>query len=392
MNQTLVKFDVDRVPPSTTKFPTIASDIEALRRLSASADTLRKDSNYSGQNKLSAQIADTRRIEAISMVPRPLVEFEYSDENGPHPVIEALNVAYDEHLAIRFSPDMIWLMIAHGVSLHLQQNPGDGPKHLSTSNKQHIEIERNEFVLGSKDNDWAGVVAEFGDKIRELAGADFHDQFSQSFSTTTSIEATAMKVSLMEAGSLYFTYGMTTRCGIPSIELEGTVEDWQKIADLAPLVAQYGMDWWVPFLTNVTNAFLEAAKGNADPYFWQSFFKVNNASGGPFIDGYVVQLFPYLVTSIGVIKNKYIDPVYQGGWGGPTAEDFPGGYSIAPMRWKYYEQRFGIKLIAGFTGCSQDDSLTLRPEIGWVIVEAPSVLSEDASLKENERSGTVATA
>ena len=241
--------------------------------------------------------------------------------------------------------------------------------------------------MGSSDNDWDGVIDEFGDKIRALAGAEFHDQFVQEFSTTTKIESTAMKVTLMEAGSLYFTFGLLTRCGIPAIELEGTLEDWEKIARLASTVANYGLGWWTPYLSIVTEQLLEMARGRADLSFWKDFYKANEASGGPYVNGHILKLFPYVINhSKALCKNEFFDcDGNKGSFDGCPTRSFPGGYSIAPMRWKYFGKLVGMKLISGFAGFSQDDRSVLRPEIGWVIAEAPSMLDEDASLPANER-------
>ena len=42
------------------------------------------------------------------------------------------------------------------------------------------------------------------------------------------------------------------------------------------------------------------------------------------------------------------------------------------MRWEYLHQRFDMELLGGFVGVAQDGgTLCLRPEVGWVVREAP---------------------
>ena len=62
------------------------------------------------------------------------------------------------------------------------------------------------------------------------------------------------------------------------------------------------------------------------------------------------------------------------GWAtGPTMEQLPGGLSKAPFRWDYLDRCFDMEFLGGFVGVAQDqETLTLRPEIGWAVREAPA--------------------
>ncbi|MGO9465079.1 MAG: DUF4419 domain-containing protein [Isosphaeraceae bacterium] len=57
------------------------------------------------------------------------------------------------------------------------------------------------------------------------------------------------------------------------------------------------------------------------------------------------------------------------GWG-PRISELPSGISRAPFHWDYLEQSFDMEFLGGFVGVAQDqESLTLRPEIGWAVRE-----------------------
>ena len=52
---------------------------------------------------------------------------------------------------------------------------------------------------------------------------------------------------------------------------------------------------------------------------------------------------------------------------------FPSGLSKAPFRWNYLDRFFDMEFLGGFVGVAQDqETLTLRPEIGWAVREAPA--------------------
>ena len=56
---------------------------------------------------------------------------------------------------------------------------------------------------------------------------------------------------------------------------------------------------------------------------------------------------------------------------GPTIESLPGGLSKAPFRWEYLDRTFDMEFLGGFVGVAQDqETLALRPEIGWAVREA----------------------
>ena len=53
------------------------------------------------------------------------------------------------------------------------------------------------------------------------------------------------------------------------------------------------------------------------------------------------------------------------------ASSFPGGLFKAPFRWQCLDQSFDMEFLGGFVGVAQDqETLTLRPEIGWAVREA----------------------
>ena len=58
---------------------------------------------------------------------------------------------------------------------------------------------------------------------------------------------------------------------------------------------------------------------------------------------------------------------------GPRLADLPSGMSKAPFRWAYLDRSFDMEFLGGFVGVAQDEeTLALRPEIGWAVREAPA--------------------
>lgn len=286
-----------------------------------------------------------------------------------HPLIAAVHAAFAFHHPIAFSPDMIWLTITRGLAQHINLNAENLRHHfVSHSEKVKIKVRRDEFIKGSTRNDWEGVFSEFSGKICQHIGEATHQLIVADFSTTGSVERAASEIVLLEAMQSYFDYELSTKCGIPSIKLEGTPEDWRSIVERVAKFADFGLDWWVNPLLPILREFVSAAEGKANTEFWDSIYKYRGAegSGGPSITGWIAKLFPYTVLDRrNACLEGDLSPVIK------SRGFFPNLPSKAPFIWDYHDTKYEMEFVAGLIGFSQEpESLCLRPETGWVIMEA----------------------
>ena len=61
-------------------------------------------------------------------------------------------------------------------------------------------------------------------------------------------------------------------CGIPSITLEGTVDDWTQLQARALELAEYDLGWWIEALKPVLDQFVAASSGIVDQEFWSKIY------------------------------------------------------------------------------------------------------------------------
>ena len=200
------------------------------------------------------------------------------------------------------------------------------------------------------------------------------------FSTTGAIERASSEIVLMSAMQVYFRFELCSMCGIPEITVLGTPEDWRSIRRRVAAFSEFDLEWWTKPLLPILDQFVAASEGRVDKVFWQSLYKLNDNSGGPYVTGWVCTLFPYL--NVQVFENDELRRVvrrndFLSNWvkgmsaefgGGPTTRDFLTGLSVAPFLWRYFDEVCSMDLVAGFVGVSQNpDSLALRPAIGWAV-------------------------
>ena len=293
--------------------------------------------------------------------------------------------AYADHRPLVLTPDAVWLCIAQGFAAHVDQDPealrGRFVRHPGSLT---LEVQRHGFHKGSPGNDWPGVFAELSDQIAAHVGRQ-RDLVVSDFSTTGPVERAASELVLLDAMQHYFEYVVLTICGIPEITLTGTIDDWKSIRRRTRMLAEYNLGWWTAVLLPVLDEFVAAAEGRPDVAFWQSFFKDTGGSGGPYLHGWIVLLFPYFDVERDGRQARAVNPVIARARGaspirpGGGAADWirhakvhpsciPLGLACAPMTWVYFNRRFAMDFIGGFMGIAQDPTtFAIWPAIGWAV-------------------------
>jgi Domain of unknown function (DUF4419) len=299
-----------------------------------------------------------------------------------HPLVQATWAAFNDHRPLVLSPDVIWLTIAQGLAIHINQH-AERLRHLfvTHSGKQPLQVRRDDFVKGSPENSWGEVIDDFSRQIGEQAGPK-HELIVANFSTTGAVERVASEVVLMDAMQSYFEFECYSMCGIPTVTLEGTVGDWEEIRSRLDGFSDLDLSWWTDVLRPILDQFVSAASGTPDRAFWRSIFKVKGESGGPYLSGWLLRLFPYLQSMEYEPAPRYrrtgrwINPRNSflaeerddAPFEGVTSEQLPGSLSRAPFVWDYLGQRLQYEFIAGMIGIKQDHrTMGLMPKIGWAV-------------------------
>lgn len=297
-----------------------------------------------------------------------------------HPFIDCLYIAFSDHRRITITPDMIWLLICQGFSIHVNNNIEKlRSKFVAFNDKKKLIVQTqdisNEFVKGSISSPWSLAFPAMSDSISKYVKTDIHNLYVQSFSTTTIAEKAAYQIALLDVMSGYFEYEYETACGIPEINIEGTKEDWLKIRNNIKKFKGYEIDNWINSLEPIIQQFVNASNNKIDQPFWSNIFKRKDESGGPYITGWIIKFFPYISEGNSkMVKNPYIDREPKEFMEGLETNEFNNGLSKAYFIWNYFGSKYEMELLAGFIGIKQDKkTLTLKPEIGWLVKEQNNI-------------------
>lgn len=256
-------------------------------------------------------------------------------------------------------------MILQGFGIHINENAEHFRKSLvNHEGKKKIEVRNDDFIKGSLlGNPWEIIFAEFADKIKnDINDTTLVEMIQTPFQTSIPTTLASFNVALMEICQKYYSYGFMTCCGIPSITIKGSPNDWLSIMDLVTYLDKYELGWWIEKLKPIIKEFIDASNGIVNKTFWGNILKVNGGSGGPFYDGWLINFFPYMVAGNKLRKSDFKRCTFN----------FTSGISTVPVTWNYLGTNYNMHFSSGFFGYNVINGV-IKPEISWVIHETPKI-------------------
>lgn len=301
--------------------------------------------------------------------------------------------AYADHRPLVLSPDMVWLIISQGFSRYVNAHTEEMRDLLvfHEGKMELVTISNNNILL--PNGDWKLLLNDFSACIAKNTKGELADLMTANFSTTGITERIASQVSLMDVVKKYFIYTrISASCGIPSITLKGSPEDWQKVLDKVCSLKKYHLEKWVSDLEDILKEFVKASKGNHNTSFWQSIVKkrrIDQIKAGnwcltdpkkiTYLDGWFLKFFP---NALGETPDSVV-------WN----HDMPQEMVRVSFRQVLTDPDSGMpldtipmQLWAGFVGVEEDAKThALSPKIGWLARIADEESDEVARLKEEDK-------
>lgn len=326
---------------------------------------------------LAKWIAINRK--SISLGVQRIVTTSFSNEQnliyqGKDAFYKTLVDAYAKHQSVTLSPDMVWLVISQGFARYVNAHAEElRPKLVNHEGKMDLVIETDKDLM-TEEIDWPILINDFASQIDKHTKDNIAKTIVSDFSTTGSVERVASQITLMESVKSYFEYIVEyIACGIPSITLDGSVEDWKRVREKTMQLKKYGLEKWIDSLDPILQEFILAADGKPNQIFWKSMIKkqsVDRLAGGGCLpemptqlDGWLLKLFP---DENGVTLEEI-----------SHTKDMPTEY----VRVSFYYQvinpddgtiisRTPMELWAGFVGAKIDNENNMvTPMIGWFVSE-----------------------
>ena len=304
--------------------------------------------------------------------------------------------AYAHHRPFVISPDMVWMLISQGFARYVNAHPEEmRDKLVSHDGVMDLSV----MSAGSSDSseaDWAKLLESFKEQIDQHTKGNIGSLMTADFSTTGTTERIASQITLMESVKSYFRFHeFSAACGIPSITLKGTPDDWRHVAEKTDALGQIGLMEWTGSLKPVLEEFIKASEGNPDQKFWQTIVKKKRVreleSGGGCGDGGMpTELDGWMLLFFPDANGKTHEKVTKN-WSMPTERVRVGfkRHIVNPAGGEI-ENTITMELIAGFVGFELDtQTYTVIPKIGWLVREEDNENDTFKELEEMDKQGAV---
>lgn len=301
-------------------------------------------------------------------------------------LIQTIQECYDNHRPLILTPDVIWLAICQGVSIHINENYDSLKNSIFIGDKPDKIVVRNDSLEYNVKH-WQNLISSFSNETKKYTNDDYYSFFVPEFSTTQKVNTVAYQITLLESYKKAFAYVAQSGCGIPSITITGEKQDWQAIYSKLDKLNGLGLSNWSENLKPIISEFINVIDGNVNVDFWQSIYKNASEYNAFYISGWIIKLFPYIKEknfNTGVYDEKTdvtrLDEVYK-----PnefldgnrylistlSTDNFPSGVAKIEISWENLIKSYTkeMEVYAGFLAIRQYSDKTLEPFISWVVCE-----------------------
>jgi len=341
----------------------------------------------------SKKIFEHKTGKKIKYMPDVHTDQKYVFANG-NVFIQTLQECFDEHRPLKLSPDVIWLTICQGVSIHINENFDSLETLIFKKNRPKKLIVRNDS-LENNSRQWVNLIDSLSAQTSQHVKKNFHSFFVPTFSTTTREIKTAYEITLMHSFKKAFDYVGESGCGIPSITLTGNRRDWVSIQSRLRMLTELGLDDWRLELEPILDEFINVYDGKVNSEFWKNIYKNMRDYNAFYISGWILKFFPYVIVEeytkyydeelhMDQVEEKFVRNKFLKGdqylLSTLSTSDFPSGILEIEIVWNNYFKQTTEKMAVygGFFAIKQYEDKTLEPLISWAICE------EDAKKSSHE--------
>ena len=303
-------------------------------------------------------------------------------------ILQGFYSAYENHLPIRLTPDIIWLLIVQGFAQHVNFKAEDlRDKFVNFENKKTLEVIISKYhsYKQMKSEDYENLFEKLTEQVKSYVGEELINTLDFNFSTSNKITKIVGYTSIMSAMKKYFHFtGFCHMCNFPYIILEGSLEDWENILKKVKELEKYDLKEWTETLEDILKEIIETKKGKINKDFWKRIlfpdkvdekieigmsykYKTIQVDG---IYGWLLYFFPYF--NNGEFRYDYEEFKYAPRLKTKDLWKLPDRLLKTPLLMKSDDEgKTDMIIYSGFLGMNVDkekDNLA-TPEIGWFVKE-----------------------
>eukprot|EP00211_Chloroparvula_japonica_P005894 CAMPEP_0119135082 /NCGR_PEP_ID=MMETSP1310-20130426/18614_1 /TAXON_ID=464262 /ORGANISM="Genus nov. species nov., Strain RCC2339" /LENGTH=345 /DNA_ID=CAMNT_0007125937 /DNA_START=64 /DNA_END=1098 /DNA_ORIENTATION=- len=214
---------------------------------------------------------------------------------APHGLVSAALFSYSYHYNLVIKPDDVWIEIITSLSGYIDRH-AEEMRQIFVGHDGSPDLEARGFGNIYTAN-YESLVDQIVEQIDSATKDDIKSWLECNFTTTTPVTRHVSKLLTMGTMKNYFRYKFILMCGLPSVTLEGTKEDWQEILNRIErmrLWDQKELLDWTTVLEFVLQKFVDAFDGKINTSWWNSITTRKEGESGPtFIEGWILSFMPF---------------------------------------------------------------------------------------------------
>jgi len=298
----------------------------------------------------------------------------YADDDKG--LFSAIKAAYNNHWVLKTRPEDWWTTISQKIATRIDdkaEEPAVRKFFVSHKGKKTLTVEIGSSISGiDSESFFQQMISKISEQINKPI---YTTLMSSDFSESSSVDRVVNSIMLMYSFQEYFEYRANLACGIPGVIMEGSEEDWTKLAEklekveefLKPIDDVLNLGRWFNSTKAVLQKLLQTYKGNPDKEWWAKIMDIQQtfgSGGGTYLSGWFVTDF------LGI--------------SGGELRDLRSGINVVPLKITAdngHEEE--AALAAGFTGYTVvteevTDPATnmtfpsVQPITGWALLMDPN--------------------
>lgn len=285
-----------------------------------------------------------------------------------------------KHHNLIIRPDDIWTAILTQFSFYIHKNAEEfHSQFFNFDGKKELVVEVDGSISYAPCAIFETIMRERIDET--LVDKTMKDWILPNFTTTTSNDIISSGTILWAVTKKYVDFAVCGKeCGIPYVNLEGTIADWENILNRLEKLKNYKLANWYDMLKPILEEFVAAKKNEANVEFWKRICYSSSGYGPSHISGWLTAFAVFNEDGrdcVNLAARRFPSTCYDlGAWPVVEIDCIPSG--IVTVDVKIVEQRkeHASVMFAGHVGYEVlEDDFTLRPKIGWGI--ALKLIAED---------------
>jgi len=299
--------------------------------------------------------------------------------------------AYSRHHGLVWRADDVWQAVVTQLSFYIQKNAEKlRGKFVTHKGREKLVVKSHGTLFTAP---WGDIAQLFlGEINKTMKDSSITTWLTPDFTTTTDTDRVAAAISAMATFQTYYSYQCDLMCGLPSIELLGTVEDWHKLAARIERIAEFDagdghLTKWAAMLEPVIAEMVATKEGKGDVEWWQRIaHHVGGGSGPTFLSGWITvfAVFDHRGNWQGDTHEMkfWMDPEpVRSEWPIVDTDGVPNAVLVVPMKIDDNGVAlYNAVLTAGQVASSVvDDGTKLAPRTDWALYVPKEELAQRAA-------------